>query len=195
MLTFTETAREMVLSYLGQPGMESLALRISVNGGSPLAPDYEFVLVDEGETAPEDIVLDMDGFKVVLNAESAKRIEGSTVDYVQRLTEEGFEVRNPNLAPAPRPALNGPLAERVATIISERINPAIAAHGGHIALVDVKENDVYIEMSGGCQGCGMARITLRQGIERMIREALPEVRSIYDVTDHAAGMNPYYQAT
>lgn len=197
MLTFTETARKMVLSYLGQPGMENQALRIAVNGGSPLAPEYEFTLVDDAEVAPDDIVLEMDGFRVVMDPQSAAQVEGSTVDYVVRVNEEGFEVRNPKLeqaraAQAAAPPA-GALAERIQQLIDERINPAIAAHGGYITLVDVKENDVYIEMAGGCQGCGLARITLRQGIERMIKDAIPEVRYIYDVTDHAAGVSPYYR--
>lgn len=198
MLTFTDTATKMILSYLGQPGMENQALRIAVNGGSPLAPEYEFTLVDDAEVTPDDVVLEMDGFRVVIDPQSAARIEGSTVDYVVRVNEEGFEVRNPKVeqAPAPQPPAQpaGPLADRIKQLIDERINPAIAAHGGYIALVDVKENDVYIEMAGGCQGCGMARITLRQGIERMIKDAIPEVRYIYDVTDHAAGVNPYFRA-
>ena len=72
------------------------------------------------------------------------------------------------------------------------VAPMIAAHGGRIALVEVRENVAYLEMSGGCQGCGMARVTLRHGVERMIREAVPEIAGIVDVTDHAAGTRPYY---
>ena len=84
------------------------------------------------------------------------------------------------------------LKERVQTLIENSINPAVAGHGGHIELIDVKDNTVYIQMSGGCQGCGAADVTLKAGIERMIKEEIPEVTEILDVTDHAAGQNPYY---
>ena len=84
------------------------------------------------------------------------------------------------------------LKERVQTLLDNSINPAVAAHGGHIELIDVKDDTVYIQMAGGCQGCGAADVTLKAGIERLIKEEIPEVREILDVTDHASGNNPYY---
>jgi Fe/S biogenesis protein NfuA len=84
------------------------------------------------------------------------------------------------------------LKERVQTLIDNSINPAVAAHGGYIELIDVKDDTVYIQMAGGCQGCGAADVTLKAGIERLIKEEIPEVREILDVTDHASGNNPYY---
>lgn len=81
---------------------------------------------------------------------------------------------------------------KVERILNEEINPMVASHGGMIALHDVKGNNLYIELGGGCQGCGMARVTLRQGVERLIREKIPEVGEIFDITDHAGGRNPYY---
>lgn len=84
------------------------------------------------------------------------------------------------------------LRARVAEVLDGQINPAIAAHGGVIHLIDVKGNTVYLQMSGGCQGCASSTATLRLGVESAIREAVPEVGEILDVTDHAAGANPYY---
>ena len=81
---------------------------------------------------------------------------------------------------------------KVQEIFDTQINPAVAAHGGMVDLLDVKDNKIYLRMGGGCQGCGMADVTLRQGIEEAIRQALPQVDEILDVTDHAAGDNPYY---
>ncbi|MCA9726314.1 MAG: NifU family protein [Candidatus Eisenbacteria bacterium] len=81
----------------------------------------------------------------------------------------------------------------VQQVLDTQVNPMVASHGGHIDLLDVKENVVYIEMGGGCQGCGMASATLKNGVERLIREFVPEVGDILDVTDHAAGRNPYFQ--
>ncbi len=86
----------------------------------------------------------------------------------------------------------GEIKEKVRQLLDTSINPAVAAHGGMVSLIDVKDNIVYIQMGGGCQGCGAADITLKAGIERMIREEIPEVVEVLDATDHAAGKNPYY---
>lgn len=84
------------------------------------------------------------------------------------------------------------LKEKVQKLLDESVNPAVGMHGGHVELLDVKDSTVYIRMGGGCQGCGMADVTLKQGIERLIFEEAPEVTEILDVTDHASGQNPYY---
>ena len=86
------------------------------------------------------------------------------------------------------------LTTRVQELIDSTINPAVAGHGGFVQLIDVKENKVYLQMGGGCQGCGAADVTLKSGIERLIKEELPEVAEVLDTTDHASGSNPYYQA-
>jgi Fe-S cluster biogenesis protein NfuA len=84
------------------------------------------------------------------------------------------------------------IKRRVQKILDHEINPAVAAHGGWIELIDVKKNEVFIRMGGGCAGCGMADVTLKQGVEKTIREAIPEIGAIMDTTDHASGRNPYY---
>jgi Fe/S biogenesis protein NfuA len=84
------------------------------------------------------------------------------------------------------------LKTRVQELIDSMINPAVAGHGGFVELVDGQDNRVYLQMGGGCQGCGAADITLKQGIERLIKEEIPEVAEVLDATDHSAGSNPYY---
>jgi Fe-S cluster biogenesis protein NfuA len=86
------------------------------------------------------------------------------------------------------------LYERVATLFDEQVNPMVARHGGHVELIDVQQGVVMLRMGGGCQGCGMADVTLRQGIEGMLAQHVPEVRGIVDITDHSSGANPYFQA-
>lgn len=83
---------------------------------------------------------------------------------------------------------------RVEEILESEINPSVASHGGVVHLLDVRENNLFIQMGGGCQGCGQAKVTLKYGVEAAIRQAIPEVGAILDVTDHAAGRNPYYAA-
>ena len=93
----------------------------------------------------------------------------------------------------PKPGLNTPEGTAIQTLLDDHINPSVAAHGGHIALVDVQEDTVYIRLEGGCQGCGMADVTLKQGIETEIKRVVPKIASVLDVADHAGGTNPYYQ--
>ncbi len=92
-----------------------------------------------------------------------------------------------------KPEMNTPEALAVRQLLDEEVNPAVAAHGGHIALIDIKDDTVYIRLEGGCQGCGMADVTLKQGVAVSIRRVAPSIAHVLDVTDHAGGSNPYFQ--
>ena len=92
-----------------------------------------------------------------------------------------------------KPGLETPTGKAVREVLDSRINPSVAGHGGYIALVDVQDDTAYIRLEGGCQGCGMADVTLKQGIETEIKQAVPMIRAVLDVTDHAGGTNPYYE--
>ena len=193
MLTLTDKAIEVVRSYLDQSGGELTALRVAVSGGSPVAPDFELTLVGPDEIHSGEKELDVSGLTIVVTEETAPRLQGATVDFVERVNESGFEVRMAPGASTPGAAPTGPLAERVREVLDSQINPAIASHDGAITLVDVRDTEIYLEMSGGCQGCAMSRMTLRQGVERMVRQAVPEITVIHDVTDHASGENPFFE--
>ena len=86
------------------------------------------------------------------------------------------------------------LRDKVKDLLENEINPALGAHGGFVELIDVRRNSVYVRLGGGCQGCSSAKLTLKMGIEKLIRERIPEVGEVLDITDHAAGRNPYYQS-
>ena len=116
------------------------------------------------------------------------QIEGMLRHYVPEI-ETVRDVSNA----IPKPGLETPAGKAVRAVLDSRINPAVAGHGGHIALVDVKDDTVYIRLEGGCQGCGMADVTLKQGVATEIQAAVPTITSVLDVTDHAGGTNPYYQ--
>ena len=95
----------------------------------------------------------------------------------------------------PKPGLDTAVGKAVQVVLDEKVNPAVAGHGGHISLIDVKGDTAFIRLEGGCQGCGMADATLKQGVEVEIKSAVPEIISVLDVTDHAGGANPYYSAS
>lgn len=93
------------------------------------------------------------------------------------------------------PALEHEIRTKVAGLLASQINPGVAMHGGRVDLIDVKNTTIYLRMGGGCQGCGMADVTLKQGIQRLIKKYVPQVTEILDTTEHAAGRNPYYAPT
>jgi Fe/S biogenesis protein NfuA len=203
MITFTDRASEEVLSFLGQSGGESEAIRISLRDGEPHGangPNFDLTLVALRERAEDERVVDLGDFSVLVHETAVDRLEGATVDYVERVNESGFEVRTRDAATAngheattvpPATPPTGEIADRVREVLDNSVNPAIAAHGGMILLIDVRDTEISVEMSGGCQGCALSAATLRQGVERMLREAVPELTAVHDVTDHASGENPY----
>ena len=193
-LTFTDKARDMVLSFMDQEEEGPQALRIAVDG-SPFAPNYELTLVEAASRRESDVEVNAGDFAVLVDESSVGRLEGASVDFVETIQESGFQITpDPDAVKAAMDdaAPAGELADRVRHVLDTEINPAVAAHGGAINLVDVQGTEVYIEMAGGCQGCAMSRMTLRQGVERMVSQAVPEVTAIHDVTDHMSGENPYF---
>jgi Fe/S biogenesis protein NfuA len=180
-----------------EPDPETLGLRIEVTGSVGVDYQYDLSLEPLEETAPEDSVVERDGLTVIVPANSLEQLRGATLDLPSATGQGGLVIRNPN-RPNPLAGLDlelqGTIAEKVQTLLEQSINPSLAAHGGYATLVGVKEDtsDVYLTMGGGCQGCSMSRLTLTQGIQTAIKEAMPEVNEVIDVTDHAQGDNPFY---
>jgi len=191
-LNVTERAQSVVRSFIEQTEGEQRALRIVARPGGVEGPKFELTLVSETDKADDDVQVDLGDFSVYVGRESAERLEGATVDFVERVNESGFEIRpaRPGLRVAGPP--KGELATKVKDILDSQVNPAVSAHGGEIVLVDVQGTEIFIEMAGGCQGCALSRMTLKQGVERMVRQAIPEITAVHDVTDHGSGENPFY---
>ena len=204
MIQITPAAREKIQSLVDAEVVREPALRITLDSEaerrSPLQQrGYVISLVEREDKEKTEIAINVEGIRVFLNLDTSNLLSGAVVDWEEEDGSSGFRVRTPEAArPTPRAeeragaAPSGPLAERVQALFEEMVNPRIAAHGGAVELVDVEGSDVYIRMTGGCQGCAASAATLRMGIERTLREELPEVGEIVDVTDHTAGANPYY---
>jgi Fe-S cluster biogenesis protein NfuA len=133
--------------------------------------------------------VELDGYKVIVTQAGGE-------DWRQVGKRIGTAIRN-FLNPPPQIPEGDRLPSeqmrlKVQQVLDDMINPGVAAHGGFVELLDVQEDNVYIRMGGGCQGCGAADVTLKQGIERLIRDNVPQVREILDTTDHGSGQNPYY---
>jgi Fe/S biogenesis protein NfuA len=186
MVTLTDVARKKILELLSAESRQGQALRFGIDGRGPGGYRYRLGFAGPEDRRPDDVVFDAGGFQMIVDAASAPRLKGASIDYVETLQESGFKIDNPNAAWA------DPKAQAVQEVIDREINPAVASHGGYVVLLDVKDDVVYVEMHGGCQGCGMASVTLRQGIETRILESVPGIRQVVDATQHAAGTNPYY---
>lgn len=191
MLTITPAAEQKIAELVSQSDKPVAGLRIGAQAQSPFKVDYKLAFVGQGQEDPADTVINFDSFNVYTDPDSAGLLGEATVDYVEQLMGSGFKIDRPMQLPE---HLSGPVVDQVKAVLEEQINPMVADHGGHIALLDIKEDVVYVELQGGCQGCGMADVTLKQGIESAITEAVPAVKSVLDVTDHANGKNPYYKS-
>jgi Fe/S biogenesis protein NfuA len=203
LLAITEKARQKVLGFReGVPDAERQAMWVEVTGTASGEWTYNISLKPVDGAGPDDSLQYADDLGIVVPAADVEKLQGATVDWSDDLMSGGLLVVNPNKPDPASPAiggrapadLSGPVPQRVMQVIEQQINPAIAAHGGSAELVAVEEDTAYVRLGGGCVGCGMATVTLGQGIEVAILEAVPEVRQVVDVTDHASGTNPYYEA-
>ena len=176
---------------------ESQAMWVEVTGVHRGEFTYDLSLKPAAAAAEGDAVEELDGLPLVVPARDAEALRGATIDWSDDLMRGGLVVSNPN-KPSPvveAPAgddLEGGVADRVAQVLDRHINPAIAMHGGMAQLVGVEGDTALVRLGGGCQGCGMAGVTLDQGIESAIVAAVPEIARVVDVTDHESGENPYY---
>lgn len=185
----TESARQKIAELIQNAASEVLGVRILAEGTSPVNPEYSLAFVQSGEDFEDDTIIDAGDFKIYIDADSIALVENVRLDFVTSGAGGGFRIDRPK----PAIQLSGPVAEKVQRVIDEQINPALSLHGGFVQLLDVKDTTVYLELGGGCRGCGMVDVTLKQGIEVMIKQHVPEVTEILDSTDHASGKNPYYQ--
>ncbi len=178
-----------------EPGDGEYGLSIEITGFRGTQFSYELAFVPL-EDKKENWVEERHGDLAIIfpKADRAK-LDGAFLE----LTDQGLAMNNPN-SPAPptmsAPAgdLDGPLVDRVRQVLTEQVNPAIASHGGGAELVSIDGTIAYLRLYGGCQGCGLAQVTLKQGIERILLESIDELTQVVDVTDHASGEDPYYQS-
>lgn len=193
----TDAARETVLDIRSkEDDAEGLGLRVEVTGVSGVDYTYDLSLEPIAEAADDDHVHTSEGLAVIIPANSVDSMRGATLDLPSVAGQGGLVIRNPNrpnpLGDLGQLELTGDAADKVRVLLAERINPALASHGGFAELVGVEDDKAFVTMGGGCQGCAMSAMTLREGITKAILEAVPEITEVVDTTDHEQGENPYY---
>ena len=187
MLSISPKAREMLDQFAEQAEEASeFVLRVEIIGRGPKGFLYDLQFIGSDDRKEDDIELQIEDMQVFVAARSAQYLEGTTLDYKETLMGGGFSFDNPN------PMWMDELSNAVADIIASEVNPVVASHGGHVDLIGVDSGKAIIAFGGGCQGCGMVDVTLKQGVEVMIKDSVPGISEVVDATDHSAGSNPFY---
>jgi Fe/S biogenesis protein NfuA len=196
-IVVTEAALAKVLEVRNEEDDPTgLALRVSITGSQGVDYVYDLAFLELDAAPDDDIRWEIGDLSLLVPSDDREKLAGATLDLPNNPTQGGLVVRNPN---RPNPLgdmgtleLTGELPERVGQLIAERINPALASHGGYATLIGVEGSTAYVTMGGGCQGCSMSAATLTEGIRSAILEAIPEILDVIDATDHSAGENPFY---
>ena len=173
-----------------EPGDNEYALFLQIDGVQGNQYTYDLSFLDLEQARSDDKRVEFGSLTVIIASKDLDKFNNAKLELSDDPTAPGLTMDNPN-TPSPEifgnpdemPELTGELAEKVQTVLESQINPAIASHGGVAQLVGVEGQDVYLKLGGGCQGCGMAQVTLTQGIETSLRDAIPEIGNIIDATD------------
>ena len=184
----TEFGRQRIDEVRANRRQLDAGVRIAITGRQGGAFTYDMQLAAPEDVREDELIVDgPQGVRFHLPRASAPYLDGITVD--ADVVSGALQIDNPN------PLWLEPIAAEVQAFLDAEINPAVAAHGGHIDLLDVSDGIAFIHMGGGCQGCGLASVTLGQGVRVSLLERFPDIVDVLDTTDHAAGRNPYYQAS
>ena len=191
MIELSETALQHFRRLLQSQGGDAVGIRISaVHPGTPKA-DARLEFCEREDLQGDEWSLDCEGFALYVDSDSAPWLDGAQIDYATNATGGQLTIKAPKIKGSV-PGPDATLAERVQYLLDSEINPMLAAHKGRVALDRVDdEGAVYLRFGGGCHGCGMVDVTLKNGIEKTMRERIPEVTAIRDATDHATGAAPY----
>lgn len=191
MIEITESAQAHFRRLIEREALPGLGVRLSaVDAGTPRA-DVRLEFAEPQDLAGDEWAIDCDGFTLWLEAASVPFLDGARIDYETRGTAGQLQIRAPRIK-GQAPGEGASLVERVRYVIDNEVNPQLASHRGHVTLDSIDADGVvYLRFGGGCHGCGMADVTLKQGIERTLVDKVPGVTAVRDATDHASGAAPY----
>jgi Fe/S biogenesis protein NfuA len=192
MIEISERAQQHFLRLLSQQGIEGAGIRVRVTTPGTPAADCELEFCEPQELTGGEWTVECKGFDFHIEGDSAPWLEGATIDFEPNKTGGQLNIRAPKIK-GELPGMEAGLVERVRYVLEAEVNPRIAAHGGRVSLLEIDANGVVLlQFGGGCHGCGMVDVTLKNGVEKTLRERVPEITEVRDATDHAGGNNPYY---
>lgn len=191
MISLSSSAQEHFRKLIDQQETPGLGIRLrAVDPGTPRG-DCQLEFCEPGDRDGSEWEIECEGWSLFVEAASASFLDGATIDYDKSPTGGQLTIRAPALRGAV-PGEDASVVERVRYVIESEINPQLASHGGRVSLREVTaEGVVVLQFGGGCHGCGMVDATLRGGVERTLKQRVPEVIGVADATDHASGANPY----
>ncbi len=191
MIQISESAQSHFRRLIEREALPGLGVRLSaMHPGTPRA-DVRLEFAEPGDLQGDEWVVDCEGFTLWLDAGSVQYLDGAEIDYTQQATSSQLQIRAPKIKGV-TPGESASLVERVRWVVEHEINPQLAQHKGHVSVQEVTaEGVVILNFGGGCHGCGMADVTLKQGIEKTLLEKVPGVIAVRDATDHASGAAPY----
>ncbi len=191
MIQISESAQTHFRRLIEREALPGLGVRLSaLHPGTPRA-DVRLEFAEPGDLQGDEWAVDCEGFTLWLDAGSVQFLDGAEIDYTQQATGGQLQIRAPRIK-GEAPAGDASLVERVQWVVEHEINPQLAQHKGHVSVREVTADGVVVlSFGGGCHGCGMADVTLKQGIEKTLLEKVPGVTAVRDATDHATGSAPY----
>lgn len=192
-MTITESAQDYLAELLAKQGDDVLGVRVFIT--QPGTPKAETCIAycREGDSKEDDIQIDYANLTVFVETRSVPFLEGATVDYAKDRMGGQLTIKAPN-SRLPKVNENSPLEDRVNYILYNEVNPSLAAHGGEVSLLEITEDKYAIlKFGGGCQGCGMVDVTLKEGVEKSLVEQVPELAGVRDTTDHSNTENAYFK--
>ena len=179
---------------LAQQEIAGLGVRMRAHAPGTVNADCKLEFCEHEEVTETDFVIECEGFNIFVDAVSAPFLDDTEVSYLSDAAGGQLTIKAPKLK-AKVPGVDASVIERVQYILDSEINPSVASHGGRVSFLELTaDNAVVLQFGGGCQGCGMKDVTLKQGIEKTLMARVPEITAVIDATNHAAGSNPYYAA-
>jgi len=193
MIDISERAQQHFKRLLAQQGYDDQGILLRVTAPGTAAANCELEFVQPRELAGTEWTIECVGFNFHVDGDSASWLEGASIDFEPNATGGQLNIRAPRIK-GEVPGAEAGLIERVRYVLEAEINPKVAAHGGRVSLLEISADGVVLlQFGGGCHGCGMVDVTLKNGVEKTLRERIPEITAVRDATDHTGGKDPYYR--
>ena len=193
MIDISERAQQHFLRLLSQQGTDGLGIRLRVTAAGTPAANCELEFCEPADLLGGEWTIECAGFNFHVDGDSASWLDNATIDFEPNATGGQLNIRASKIK-GNVPGTEAGLIERVRYVLEAEVNPKLASHGGRVTLLEIDADGVVLlQFGGGCHGCGMVDVTLKQGVEKTLRERVPEITAVRDATDHSGATSPYFE--